>query len=715
MSTLSFFIKSFYKVFLVGFFVNALFFTNNLCGQESFGIYNIMLKDGWKYSNTKSDVSEHYLFEKDGMTVEIPKSPQNAPGGVNKFILDYANKLKGTDEFIEQQKQSIPVALYGKSQSARLTIKSKSTGARRFVYLTMADNKVYETFIGGNSINTDPAPEAMQFLSQVSVDKNANKTYADNSKYRTASGTTPTPTQSSTSGTPASSTPPVTVTTAVKSDADLWIDNMIKFLDRIGESSTAKKLKDDYYIHKKIGFGDTRSWQEWFWGEGGGEAETDGNEKITIKKEVVDFFYNPTNKNWKKNPRNKHYDGIKIEFAYTIIHEYVHVKQVKANGNIDHKPEYEDPAEEHVFDRLKALRDKMKSEIEGLRPDPKAKTKEIEDLRFILTHLDTHYITAKIVVFKDPTSTFVTGKKHLTKWQSLQNDFHDLVKLLDEIEKGTPSVISTEFFVINVPDEVGATELIDVEVFVPNDEKTKIIKYDWTPEPCVSDTDKNKPKTKIQFPKIDSIEIQTVSVTGTDISGNTIMSERIKNVRVLPVSFESMFLNIVKGTVNHGVWGIYIKGLFAEKTFEKDGSATVNITVDINWNEFRVINKDKIKEKLEGEKLKQQRGSVSEISFDGFEGYIYEKDLNDCWGSGYVDASNLNISTSGTGYATKGCLTIKIDYIVNGIGKMLGDDAGFCKREKVWRNDTDFLTEKVKDGQSKVRTLIEGIKLAKLQ
>ena len=84
MANSSFFIKSFYRVFLVGFFVTALLFTTNLYGQENFGIYNLMLKDGWKHNNAKSDASDHYLFEKDGMTVEIPKSPQEATGGVNQ-------------------------------------------------------------------------------------------------------------------------------------------------------------------------------------------------------------------------------------------------------------------------------------------------------------------------------------------------------------------------------------------------------------------------------------------------------------------------------------------------------------------------------------------------------------------------------------------------------------------------------------------------------
>jgi hypothetical protein len=806
MSTHSFFIKSINKALIFGYFIAALFVTNGLNGQQHIGPYNIMLKDGWKHNNAKSDASEHYFFEKDGLTVAIPKSPQDAPAGVNTFILDYANKLKGTDEFIEQQKQSVPVSLYGKSQSARLTIKSKSTGVRRFVYLTMVDNKVYETLMQDNNNGTDPNGNIIQFLSQVSVDKNA-----DNLRYMTLPDISPTqfptnPGDAIKGGSPTLPHEQTEIKIAI-------IHEITELMNRYQNTCFGKKLKFgepakfDEAIFKKINFiyvgkAGTKRIKET-----GGDPIARHHSYPSDSGEIADlmFPFDP-----RDIPAGKDGD----EKRKTLMHEMTHhiefikgIKESSYTGTIkkDLKSERNAEYQSGVFSLMKTLLEieewlaKPKSNIAdflvrfgqveiglhklergsdagGYPPDENLDKMTGFNARYNL--IEKHYLSGDcgpklrnlVLLYRilgaieinldlDPV-TINMGEEVVAKANLKYADITDVKKLdvvpaelkpvfswelpdkrkitgnplrykpdKDEVipveltitfDKETmvlavgnlqvtvlPNEKGTTVTSIKIPDKVLATELVDVEVTVPNDVKSKIVEYGWSP--CASGPDKNTAKTKIQFSNPgDKSWLSNVSVYGKDASGNGITSVE-KKVTVIPVFFPAPNLLPAGQEPSSGAWGVHVNGLYKDRIREGHVPSKIYIDLNISW-----ISGDPSIKYYDWEKERQKTSNLKRkmIAFDGFNGFIYESEFKkDCRGSGYVDLGYIDCGISGDGIVIKGCIGIQFSYNVYGTGVIEGEGSGFCKFENLGHDDSEFLKAMILEAQQKVKSFIEGIKL----
>ncbi len=143
-----------------------------LYSQQNYGAYYINESNGWMYSPQNSN-GEYFQFDNNqvGVQVKIRKEAivcETQPE-FNRAILGIIQNLRNTQEYMEQRKQATPYACLGQKNCAMLKIKSRATNQRRFVLTPYVDGKMYEIDISAGQ-NQTPAPEALAFISQITLD-----------------------------------------------------------------------------------------------------------------------------------------------------------------------------------------------------------------------------------------------------------------------------------------------------------------------------------------------------------------------------------------------------------------------------------------------------------------------------------------------------------------------------------------------------------------
>ncbi len=158
-------------LFIVSFFCLILSSTQ-LFSQQNYGAYYINEPNGWNYSPQNSN-GEYFQFDNNqvGVQVKIRKEAivcETQPE-FNRAILGIIQNLRNTQEYMEQRKQATPYACLGQKNCAMLKVKSRATNQRRFVLTPYVDGKMYEIDISAGQ-NQTPAPEALTFISQITLD-----------------------------------------------------------------------------------------------------------------------------------------------------------------------------------------------------------------------------------------------------------------------------------------------------------------------------------------------------------------------------------------------------------------------------------------------------------------------------------------------------------------------------------------------------------------
>ncbi|MBK8699453.1 MAG: hypothetical protein IPN29_07875 [Saprospiraceae bacterium] len=143
------------------------------------GKYAVVLGNGWV--QTQDGQPDYYAFSKGALLVSLKKdpAPTSGNGGITQYVLVYTQALKAANEFVESSKPSNPAFLLGQTAAYRLTVKSKISGNKRFVYFITVGRQVYELSVADAGAGFEPSPEAMAFLELIYLrDEPASKTMA---------------------------------------------------------------------------------------------------------------------------------------------------------------------------------------------------------------------------------------------------------------------------------------------------------------------------------------------------------------------------------------------------------------------------------------------------------------------------------------------------------------------------------------------------------
>lgn len=131
---------------------------------KQFGPFSIALLEDWSFSQSES-TDELFVFRNREMKLSLKKTSYKQD--INKAIIDISNNLRTSGEFIEQRRPSAALSFLGLTQSQLLTIKSRSTGTRRFVFLPVVDGNMYEIVVTDPKAGIDPSNNAMYFIALI--------------------------------------------------------------------------------------------------------------------------------------------------------------------------------------------------------------------------------------------------------------------------------------------------------------------------------------------------------------------------------------------------------------------------------------------------------------------------------------------------------------------------------------------------------------------
>jgi len=132
------------------------------------GSYSFAMVEGWKYNSAESRDAV-YVFEKLGakIIVNTHGTPIHSSQDINRMIINITQNLRSTGEFVEQRKPSSDIFFLGQNQCQRLTIKSRSSQARRFIFLPIVDKQLFQIDVYSTSPSIEPDRTVMYFLALI--------------------------------------------------------------------------------------------------------------------------------------------------------------------------------------------------------------------------------------------------------------------------------------------------------------------------------------------------------------------------------------------------------------------------------------------------------------------------------------------------------------------------------------------------------------------
>ena len=146
----------------------------SLAAQQQHGPYITPESNVWQLS-PQSSPGDYFHFEntQTGVSVNILKNPIvcETKQEFNSVLLKIIQELPKTQEFMELRKQAVTYQCLGQKYCHMLVIKSRATGQRRFLLSPYFEGKIYHIEVaGGGNQSTAPPPEALEFISQVSLE-----------------------------------------------------------------------------------------------------------------------------------------------------------------------------------------------------------------------------------------------------------------------------------------------------------------------------------------------------------------------------------------------------------------------------------------------------------------------------------------------------------------------------------------------------------------
>jgi hypothetical protein len=162
--------RNLFTVILFTFISSILFGQNSELQYDKFGDYTIPRLSDWQFVQEKSH-EKYFVFQYKSGEVEIGinKETQQCTNDqeFNSRILALINGLSAKKEYSEQRRQSAPIAFLGLTSSHLISIKSRDTGKRRFLYHPLKGNQMYEISVIEKAQVSSPGDQAVQFLSLI--------------------------------------------------------------------------------------------------------------------------------------------------------------------------------------------------------------------------------------------------------------------------------------------------------------------------------------------------------------------------------------------------------------------------------------------------------------------------------------------------------------------------------------------------------------------
>ncbi len=151
------------------FYVNGIFALNNP-QSRSFIHYVISDMGGWYYKGESAN-GDSYIFQNNSqkITVNLIKKPLPCenPQEFNRVLLGLIQDLSKTQEFVEQRKPSVPYSFLEQRNGHLLIVKSRATGARRFILAYHIGAELYRIEIKDATELTDPSGDALSFIARI--------------------------------------------------------------------------------------------------------------------------------------------------------------------------------------------------------------------------------------------------------------------------------------------------------------------------------------------------------------------------------------------------------------------------------------------------------------------------------------------------------------------------------------------------------------------
>jgi hypothetical protein len=141
--------------------------------QQSYGMYYIPDIPGWNLV-AGNNSGDSFVFEnaQSSIQVSINKEPLlcETKQEFNKIVLQIIQGYYKQQQFMEQRKQAVQYPCLGVDYCHMLIIKSRETGKRKFILNPLVDDKMFQIEISGEQNNSAPPPEALNFISQISLE-----------------------------------------------------------------------------------------------------------------------------------------------------------------------------------------------------------------------------------------------------------------------------------------------------------------------------------------------------------------------------------------------------------------------------------------------------------------------------------------------------------------------------------------------------------------
>lgn len=199
----------------------------------------------------------------------------------------------------------------------------------------------------------------------------------------------------------------------------LTIRWLAKTLNRMGETKLAKRLVDDYYVNKRVHFGTVED----------GNAETGPNKEkvneVTFSESMLSSAAD-MDRLLKQRPYGE--KSNLINDALTVVHEYIHMDQVKPQNY----PPWEDPAWQVSDKTLNRWVQKIEAEYYAARklPASKEKSAKLSELTDILKKLESELGTTREAINQN-----IANKSLSANQQWLLGDTEKRIRSLKEAIK----------------------------------------------------------------------------------------------------------------------------------------------------------------------------------------------------------------------------------------------------------------------------------------
>jgi hypothetical protein len=139
--------------------------------SEHYGIFYVPNYGEWLPSPLSNN--DFFVFEhkNNGSTVKIKKEQVsiNNSQEFNQQILQYINGLGRNQEFVELRKQFVPIRVLSQKGTHFLKVKSRQSGASKFVLNPEVDKKLFHIEILENKSGNEPSEDVIRFISLLSL------------------------------------------------------------------------------------------------------------------------------------------------------------------------------------------------------------------------------------------------------------------------------------------------------------------------------------------------------------------------------------------------------------------------------------------------------------------------------------------------------------------------------------------------------------------